>query len=119
MKLNYQKYRKHYAAVMLLSYLLLVSLSIFHYHHVDLQEGNFKIESGCTDTGSNPFDKEIDLTHECTIQLFTHSVLDYNFKTEFNIVQNRGEQEFSFNEIIQHPSNIHYYNNPLRAPPSV
>lgn len=119
MRFYYHKYRKDYAAVMLLAYLFLVSLSIFHYHHVDLQEGNLKIESGCAETGSNPFDRLIDFNHECMIQQFAHTVLDYNHITVFNFVQNTGEQEFISNEIIQYPSYSHYNSNPFRAPPSI
>lgn len=119
MKLNYHKYRKVYAAVMLLSYLLLVSLSIFHYHHVDILDGSYALESSCPETGTSPFDKLVDLTHECTIQQFAHTVLDYNHIKVFNIVQNTGEQELNIKEINQHPLDTNYYNNPRRAPPIV
>ncbi len=119
MKLNYHKYRKEFAAVMLLSYLFLISLSICHYHHVDIIEGNYSLENGCAGTDSNPFDKLIDSTHECMIQQFAHTVLDYNHIKVFNFVQNTGEQEFSIKEINQHPLDSHYDSNPHRGPPLI
>lgn len=119
MKINYHKYRKEFAAVMLLSYIFLVALSIFHYHHVDILEGHYTLESSFPETGSNPFDKLIDSTHECTIQQFAHTVLDYNHIKVFNLVQNTGEQKYSPKEISQHPFNTDYYNNPRRAPPLI
>ncbi len=115
---NYHKYRKLFAALMLLSYIMLVSLSIFHYHHVDLQEGSLKIENGCAESAPNPFDRLIDFTHECTIQQFAHTVLDFNYIAIFNSVQNSGEQEFITKDIIQYPSYSHFNSNPFRAPPS-
>lgn len=119
MKFDYHKYRKQYAVTMLFAYLFLVSLTVLHYHHIDIQEGNFKIETGCADTTTNPFDKEVDLTHECTVQVVAHSVWDFNFNTTFNFVIVIGEQQFTINEIVQSPSNPHFKNNPLRAPPLV
>ena len=119
MKFKYHKYRKEFAAIMLLSYLFLVSLSIFHYHHVDIVEGNYTIESSGPETGSNPFDKLIDSTHECTIQLFAHSVLDYNHIKVFNFVQNTGEQELSIREENQHLLDSNYDSNPHRGPPLI
>ncbi len=117
MRFNYHKYRKQYAVIMLLAWLFLVALSIFHYHHIDIQEGNFRIETGSASTSSNPFDKEVDLTHECIIQVFAHSVLDYNFKTTFDFLGISSGQEFNYKEIVRSPSNPHYNGNPLRAPP--
>lgn len=111
-------YRKRFAAVMLVSYLLLVSLSIFHYHHVSIQEGSYKLVN---DGGSNsdPFDKLVDLTHECTIQQFASTVLNFNFSSVFNIVKNIRVENISLNIIDNFHSETHFNGNPHRAPPSL
>jgi len=117
MKLNYHKYRKEFAALTLLSYLFLVALSIFHYHHVDILEGNYALESSFPDTGSNPFDKLIDSTHECTIQQFASTVINYSFTNVFDIVITDRGQSFNKNKPLLLESEPHYNSNPHRAPP--
>jgi hypothetical protein len=119
MKFKYHKYRKEFAIVILLSYLFLVALSIFHYHHVDILAGNYMLESSAPETGASPFDKLIDTTHECTIQQFAHTVLDYNHIKVFDFVQNTCEQELPIKEINQHPLDSNYDNNPHRGPPLI
>ena len=114
---NLDKYRRKFASVVLVSYLFLVSLTIFHYHHVNIQNGNYRLENNCGATGSNPLDKRDDLTHECTIQQFANTILNYSFTTVFNIIENTGKQDFSLNEILPPTSLPHYNSNPHRAPP--
>ena len=112
------KYRRKYAYAALFSYLFLVSLTIFHYHHVDMVEGNYSVESS-SGTEQSPFDKLIDVTHECTVQQFAGTVINLNYSEELNIINVVNEEKFLFNE-----KEIHYYaprynGNPHRAPPPV
>ena len=114
-----RKYRKKYAALMLFSYLFLVTLSILHYHHVDIQEGNYYFISNTQNGGSGPFDKLIDGTHECTIQQFASTVLDYDYIFTPLQINNAGEEEFKVNKIIFHQVKPYYQSKRLRAPPSI
>lgn len=79
--------------------------------------GNYSINSGSNDTCNDPFDKLVDITHECAIQHFTETVINYNFITVFNITKESCEQSISFIEILRLPPTPFYSNNPFRAPP--
>lgn len=114
---NLNKYRRRYTAVILASYLVLVSISILHYHNIDIQAGNYAITSGGSRTASDPFDKMDDITHECTLQHFANTIINYNFITIFDIIKETAEVNFAFKEILKLPGAPLDYNNPLRAPP--
>ena len=114
---NFNKYRKRYATVILASYLLLVSISILHYHHINIQMGNYDINTGSNDTCNDPFDKLVDSTHECATQQFTNTVINYNFVTVFNVTKETSVQLIFFKEVIRLPRVPFHNNNPLRAPP--
>ncbi len=118
MKTNINKYRRKLAAIFLIAYIFFIGLTVIHYHHIDLQNGNFKIVNNDGDE-SNPFDKIIDLTHECTVQQFANTVINYNFFPAISLINNTSFQDFSNDEILIFPSNLHYNSNPLRAPPSI
>lgn len=118
MTFEFHKYRKRYASIALFSYMFLVALTIFHYHHVDLQEGHYSIESG-QETEAGPFDKIIDLTHECTIHQFANTVINFNLVADLNLLKVTSEHESSLIEIVKQPTNPHYNSNPHRAPPSL
>ena len=110
------KYRNQYASLILASYLVLVGLTIFHFHHVDIENGYYKIvNEGSGET--NPFDKIIDLTHECTVQQFANTVINYNFIGIFNLINNNVEQNFSFDKTSYIQTPLLYNSNPHRAPP--
>lgn len=83
-----------------------------------MQEGSYSFEN-YADTGNSPFDKLIDLTHECTIQQFASTVINYNHLEGLNLLRLNNEEEFSLNEIIIHSLTPHYNGNPHRAPPSI
>jgi hypothetical protein len=111
------KYRSRYAWVILASYLVLVGLTIFHYHHVNIENGCYKIvNDGGSET--NPFDRIIDLTHECTVQQFANTVIIYNFSGIFNLINNKVEQNFSFDKTLYFQTPLLYNSNPHRAPPN-
>jgi len=118
MKLFSEKYRNKFAALMLLSYLFLVGLSVFHYHHVDIRNGNFELSSD-NNSGSSPFDKLVDLTHSCVIQQFANSVLNFSFTSVFNCVKLNGVENISFSLKQNYTYDPHFNSNPLRAPPSI
>jgi hypothetical protein len=117
MTFSSNKYRKRCAIAVLAAYLLLVSISILHYHHINIQTGNFEINSTSQNTCNDVFDKIIDITHECTIQHFTETIINYNFAAIFNVIIENGEQNIFINEIPRIPQAPIFNNNPLRAPP--
>ncbi|MCL5029394.1 MAG: hypothetical protein M1480_10320 [Bacteroidetes bacterium] len=117
MKLRIIKYRKLFANIFLATYILFIGLTIIHYHHIDIQNDNYKIVN-TNGTESNLFDKLVDLTHECTVQQFASTIIDFNFAAVFNSFEDKSEQEFLKNEIIKLPSFTQYNNNPHRAPPT-
>ncbi len=110
------KYRKNYSYIILASYLFLIALTVFHYHHVDIQNGNSKIENN-NGSQNDPFDKIIDLTHECTIQQFANTVINYDFTGVFNLINIKTAQSFSFDKILRLTARPIYNSNPHRAPP--
>jgi hypothetical protein len=113
------KYNKQYSYLFLASYLLLVSLTIFHYHHVNIQSGFYNYESRTESDNPGPFDKQIDFTHECTVQQFTSTVLNYSFNGIFISERDVKPQVYIPIVIEILPTNLHYNSNPLRAPPSI
>jgi hypothetical protein len=114
---KFDKYRKRYAAVILGSYLLLVCISILHYHHIDIQSGNFNVTNESQSSSGDAFDTLDDFTHECTIQHFTNTIINYSFITVFNVIKETSEQNISFTRKIILPQAPLYNNNQLRAPP--
>ena len=116
MKLKFIKYRKPTANIFLAAYLFFIGLTIFHYHHIDIQNDVYKIVND-NGTEQNLFDKLVDLTHECTIQQIANSIIDLNFAAHFNSFKDNSEQEFVNNEVIESTSITQFNNNPHRAPP--
>ena len=98
------KYRKKLTAVILTSYLLLVSVSILHYHHIDMQMGNYNFTRSSNDTCNDPFDKLVDITHECAVQQFTSTVINYNFITVFNVTKETSVQNLFVEKITKLPA---------------
>ncbi len=117
MKLFSEKYRNKFAALMLLSYLFLVGLSIFHYHHIDIQTGHFEFADGNCNSTANPFDKLVDLTHTCVVQQFASTVLNYSFISIFDSIKINFIENISFSLKQNYPFAPHYNNNRHRAPP--
>jgi hypothetical protein len=111
-----KKYKHSISCIFLFSYTFLVLLSVFHYHHVDIQDNSFKI-SNEKNTETNPFDKLIDLTHACTVQQFASTVSNYNHAAPLNLIRNIGEQDFILKEYKKYLPIVTDGNNPLRAPP--
>jgi hypothetical protein len=114
---KFTKYRKSYAAVILASYLLLVSISILHYHNIDIQTGNYNVTTNSQSSSRDAFDTLDDITHECTIQHFTNTIINYNFITVFDVIKETSEQNISFTGKLILPQSPSYNSNQLRAPP--
>jgi len=117
MILHFNKYRKRFTTLILASYLLLVTISILHYHHINIQAGNYQLSRNSDSNSFDAFDKLDDVTHECTIQHFTETIINYNFLTVLDVIKETSVQNISFKEIIQLTQSPVDYNNPLRAPP--
>ncbi len=118
--INYlSKYRKHYSYLLLAGYLFIIALSIFHYHHINLRNGNYQVESNTDKESSIPLDKLVGLDNECIVSHFASTISFINY---FPIIFYSADanQTFSF---LENPSKLIYVilfrNNPLRAPPSV
>lgn len=112
------KHKKSFTYLFLISYTFLISLTVLHYHHVDIQENDFIITQANNYNDSGPFDKLIDLTHSCPILQFASTILSYNHVTHFSSIFNIGEQDFTPCETKHCIIPFTYKNNPLRAPPS-
>jgi hypothetical protein len=111
------KYKQLISGIFLFSYAFLILLGVFHFHHVDIQDNSFRIAKE-KNTESDPFDKLIDLTHECTVQQFASTVSNYTHITPLSLIKNIGEQDFVSKEYKKYLSILFDENNPLRAPPS-
>ncbi len=111
------KYRKRYTSALLLPYLFLIALSIFHYHHVNIDSGNYKIERHTGNGTANPSDSRDDLTHECVIMQFASTVLNYSFSFNVSCVKNTAAEDFHLTKVITFKYDSHYNSNPHRAPP--
>jgi hypothetical protein len=114
---NFNKHKKKYAALILAAYVLLVSISILHYHHINVQTGNYAIQCDSQRPSGDVFDKFVDITHECTIQHFTETIINYSFIAVFNVIPETSVQNFSFKEIVMLLVAPHDSSNPFRAPP--
>jgi hypothetical protein len=115
--LNFTKYRKRYASAILAAYLMLVSISILHYHHINIQTGYFQISEDNEKACNDVFDQIVDITHECAIQHFTDTIITYNFTPLFNVTKEIAEQRIALREIPRPPQAPVYNNNHFRAPP--
>ena len=118
MKFKLHKYRSIFSSVLLFSYLFLVTITIFHHHNVDIQFGNLSFSTSSSTNYNGPFDKLIDLTHNCSVQQFAGTILNYthlpNITSNQNLVSKSG---ISFKS-QKLPQTKNYSNNPLRAPPN-
>lgn len=110
------KYKRFISSTFLFSYIFLIALSVFHYHHVNIQNDSYKIVNEKS-SEANPFDKLVDLTHECTIQQFASTVSNYNHVVPLASIRNIGEQCFTLSEYKKNLFSSTDENNPLRAPP--
>ena len=79
--------------------------------------GNYEISGNSQGNFNDPFDKLVDITHECTIQHFTNTIINYNFITVFEVIKESGEQSIAFKEVLRLPQAPLDNSNPLRAPP--
>ncbi len=113
----YQKYQRAFGISLLIPYLFLVAVTIFHYHHVDIRAGNYGISNSTAQGNDSPFDKLIDLSHNCSVQQFSGTVLNFTYVVSYNTEKNKFVQSVSIiqNEklILQTDSK----DNSLRAPP--
>ena len=113
------KYKRHYSSLLLSGYLFLVALSVFHYHHINLQNGNYKIESNSQANSDAPIDKILGLESECVVTHFagTISIISYVPKIISGIdnsavyISLENYDKLLYTKLSK--------NNLLRAPPSI
>ncbi len=110
---------KRPAAIALLSvYLSFIALTIIHYHHIDLQEGNgYGLTQNTEPNSPDPFNKQIDLTHDCTVQLFSASIINFSFIPLIKTEVNAGCQKLTLNDNNKLPARTNHSKISLRAPP--
>ncbi len=119
MNLFFTKYRKNFAAIILTAYSILVLVSVFHFHHIDIQSGQYKLKSENAES-TNPFDKFIDASHECTIQHFTDIVFANSFTSSTYFISNIPDVKiFISNKLVKFSSVPFLKSYPLRAPPAL
>ena len=115
----FSKYRENFASVILLAYTILVLISVFHYHHIDIQDGQYKLNTENAET-TNPFDKFVDSSHECTIQHFTNIVFASSFISSGYFISNIPDVKiFISNELVKFSLIPFSTSYPFRAPPAI
>ena len=116
MRNNIYKYSRYYSYLFLSAYLLLIAITVFHYHNVDLVEGNYQLE--CTgNSSSGPFDRLIDLNHECLITQFSSTVININYAPKLFSRKYDNEVYFILDRHNRLPYHFLYKHSLLRAPP--
>ena len=114
---HFYKYIKFYSYIFLSAYLFLISLSVFHYHHYDFQQGNYKLEQVPESGIPNPFDKFSDVNGECIVKHFISSIDNINYVPFLCSEAVNIEYSFSLNTHDKVPKQEINYINYLRAPP--
>ncbi len=112
------KYRKHWAYLLMGGYIFLVALSIFHYHNIDLRNGNYQVTSH-SEKNTAPIDVLAGLDNECIVSHFASTISSINYFPEI-FYSSDENQLYTF---LENPRKllcvVLFRNNPLRAPPSV
>jgi hypothetical protein len=112
-----KKYRRSLSGLFLVSYLFLISLTVFHHHHVSIQNGDLNFVNTTGSAQDSPFDKLIDLTHDCTILQFAYTVIDYSFTSVYSSTETPNEQPLTFSKERKILFKPLLRKNSLRAPP--
>ncbi len=116
---NIYKYKKRFSYLLLLVYLFVVALSVFHYHQIDIRSGNYQLNSSRDKNTAVPVDALVGLDAECIVTHFTSTISSINYFPEISRAGS-DSRVFSF---LEQPDKLSYVvlfrNNPLRAPPVV
>lgn len=112
----FNKYTKEYSYIFLAAYLFLISLTIFHYHHYDFQQGHYNLEQIPESQIPNPFDKFSDVNGECIVTHFSNTIdnisyipiisseiADYNIYLPLKKNNRVPKQEFNFKHRLRAP----------------
>jgi len=113
------KYKKRFSYLLLLVYLFVVALSVFHYHQIDIRNGDFQVSGSQDKNNSVPIDALAGLDAECIVTHFISTISSVNYFPEISYT---GSDNQVFTS-LEHPDKLCYVvsfgNNPLRAPPAV
>ncbi len=113
----YNKYTRQYSYIFLSAYLFLITLTIFHYHHYDFQQGNYKLEQNSESQTPNPFDKFTDVNGECIVTHFSNSIDNINYVPVLSSETANCEVYFILDNHNKVPKQEFNYKHNLRAPP--
>ena len=113
------KYSRYHGYLFLSAYLFLISLTVFHYHNVDILEGNYRIESDSGNSAATPFDRLIDLNHECLVTQFSSTVLNINYAPMLFSRKYVNKVYFLLDRHNRLPFHVLFKHSLLRAPPSL
>ncbi len=113
----FHKYIKFYSYIFLSAYLFLISQSVFHYHHYDFQQGNYKLKQVPESGIPNPFDKFSDVNGECIVIHFISSIDNINYVPFLSSEEVNIECYLLLNKHEKAPIQDFKYINHLRAPP--
>lgn len=118
--INYiSKYKKDFSYLLLAGYIFLIGLTIFHYHHIEVRNGNYQVNSPSEKNTTAPIDILTGLDNECIVSHFTSTISSINYFPEI-FYNSNDNQIYTF---LEKPDKLIYIilfkNNPLRAPPSV
>jgi hypothetical protein len=114
----FSKYTGKYACIFLGAYLFLILLTIFHYHHYNFQQGNYKLEQIPESQSPNPFDKFSEVNGECIVSHFANTIYNINYVLILNSEIANSEVCLSLNSDNIFPKLEFNYKPYLRAPPS-
>ena len=113
------KYKRRSSYVLLLTYIFIFTLSVFHYHHIDLKNGNYYYTEESEKQSGISIDEIVGLSNECIVTHFTSTISNLNYFPE--IIS--GENNHGVYTSLESPHKISFVvlfrNNPLRAPPPV
>jgi hypothetical protein len=116
--MNYfSKYTRQYVFIFLSAYLFLISLTIFHYHHYNFQQGIYNFEQVPKDQPANPFDKFFNLNGECVVEHFVSTIDKINYVPALSPETANIEVDQLLNNHNKVPKQEFNHNPQLRAPP--
>jgi len=117
MKLTLYKYRRNFSYLFLSAYLFFLALTILHYHHINIQNGNFKVERHLDDQIQSHPDKLLEIYGECLVLHFSSTIDNISYIPYINIKKLDNKTYLHFKYPNKIPKQEIGWENHLRAPP--
>lgn len=114
MQILFQKYNRQISALILIGYLSLSAVSVFHYHHIILNSKSFYTESEKENKADITFSGTL-----CSIILNYNSLYNIKFSDSYNFKADVVRDFILFEDNNFLPSQRFFNSNGLRAPPEL